>query len=472
LIDVKPKSSATCIAADDGQSCILVHESKPVWTVVNEVGYKTVSLCDGCNNVEQIAHILSQGYGVPLDPVLSDVQSFTARLAQGGFLLSSEPARSTVEQPSEQIPALKKVDLNITGNCNLLCRHCGIIDGSVRKDAVTTEQIFKIIDEARDAGIKDIAISGGEPLLRKDCLDILSYAVQRANTLLATNATLIDERTARILADLGLRIQISLDGAQESIHDFIRGRGAFARTLRALDLLSDLGVNKRVSICSTISKNNLRNPADILKLAAERGIAKVRFSPLQSMGMARLHWNELAPSTEDYIQFYNYMYSQAPAQFPGLQIDPGLQGFLLHHPPGQASWCPVGEALTMDDQGDLYPCPLFMKPSFRLGNVREISLQQAFDSQLMAEIRKMCLLRRNSIPECQVCSWKNFCQGGCPASVYHVKGTLQAVDDLCEFRKKFYPQIIFSRAARKSRSFSNTSRGRDEGGRDEEDRCA
>lgn len=459
MINFKPKSSATCIAAEDGQSYILLHENKPVWTVVNEVGYKTFSLCDGCNSIGQIAHILSQGYGVPLDPVLSDVESFTTRLVQGGFLLSSDPARSTTEEPSEEIPALKKVDLNITGNCNLLCRHCGVTDGSRRKDAVTTGQIFKIIDEAKDADVKDMSISGGEPLLREDCLDILSYAVHRVETTLVTNGTLINERIARTLADLGLWIQISLDGPQESIHDFIRGKGAFIRTMRALDLLSDLGVNKRVSVCATISRNNLNHLASILDLAAERGIARVRFSPLQSIGMARLHWNELAPSREDYIQFYSYIYSQSPAQFPGLKINPGFQGFLLHHPPGQDFWCQIGEALTMDDQGDLYPCPLFMEPAFRLGNVRKISLQQSLASPLMRRIREMCLLRKSTIPECRVCSWRNFCQGGCPGSVYQLKGTFQAVDDLCEFRKKFYPQLIFSRAVRKSRSFSNTSSG-------------
>jgi len=457
VIDFKPKSSAICIAADNEQTYILLHENKPVWTVVNKVGYKTFSLCDGRTSVGQIAQILSQEYGMPLDPVLSDIRSFIAGLAKGGFLQSSDAARSTSERSFEKPVALRKVDLNITGNCNLRCRHCGVTDGSGRADVLTTEQIFRIIDEAKDAGVRGLSISGGEPLLRGDCLYILSYATQRVETTLATNATLIDERVARALADLGLWIQVSLDGSQENIHDFMRGKGAFAETMKALDLLVALGANRRISVCVTISRNNINDLESILELAAERGLAAVRFSPLQNIGMARLHWKELAPSAEDYIRFYRSIYSQAASRFPGMEINAGFQGFLLHQPSGQASWCQVGEALTMDDRGDLYPCPLFMEPSFRLGNIRQVSLRQALCSPLMERIRQMCILRKSTIPECQACQWRNFCQGGCPGSVYQLKGTFQAVDDLCGFRKQFYPQVIFSRAFGKARSFSNTS---------------
>jgi len=466
VVDFIPKSRATCIASDDEQRYIVLHRDKPVWTVVNEVGYKILSLCDGHSSVGQISHVLSQWYGVPLEPVLSDVQSFIIRLGKEGFLFSPDPAQP-VSEPSEENFILKKVDLYITENCNLRCRHCAVAAKSKKTDYLTTEQIFKIIDEAKELGIGSVNISGGEPLLREDCLAILSYAAQRVKVAVATNGTLINDYTAQVLADLNLKIQISLDGPQASIHDFIRGKGSFDRTINALDLLGNLGVKEKITFCSTVSKNNLSSIPELLNLAIEKGIPEIRFIPLQNMGTARSYWSDLAPSMEDYTQFYSYAFQEVIGKFPELRIMPGFQGFMLHRPPGQVSWCPIGQILTIDAQGDLYPCSLLMEPSFKLGNILKVSLQQAIESPRMREIREICLLRKSTIPECRVCPWKNFCQGGCPGSVYQLKGTLQAVDDLCEFRKKFYSQTIFRRADRKSRSFSNTLPGGDE-----EDSCA
>lgn len=462
MLDFKPKARAHGIAADDGKRYILLHTDKPAWTVVNAVGYNTLSLCDGCSSVEQIASALSRQYGMSGDQVLSDVKFFVNRLVQGGFVFF--PPAQPEPEPYEQIPALKKVDLNITENCNLRCRHCGVTDGSKKKDYLTTRQIFRIIDEAKEAGVDVVTISGGEPLLREDCLSILSYAAQRVKTALCTNGTLIDDKTAQVLADLNVSVQISLDGPQASVHDFMRGKGAFVRTMKALDLLGNSGVKKKVILCATVSRNNLGHIPALLTLAAKIDPSQLRFVPLQKMGMARSHWDELAPSSQEYIQFYNYLYQEALSEFPELQIGHGLQGFVLHRPPGQALWCRIGQILTIDDRGDLYPCPLLTEPEFRLGNVQEVSLQQALESPVMKRTWEMCLSRKDTILECRICPWKNFCQGGCAGSVYRLKGTVQAVDDLCGLRKKLYPQTIFDRAARKSCAFYDQSdRGEDEG---------
>lgn len=435
---------------------------RPAWMVVNEVGFTTFSLCDNRHSVGQISHILCQRYGLPFQQVLSDVQCFISRLVQSGFL-----ALSDMDQPAgisgERDFPLKKVDLHITENCNLRCRHCGVTDGSKRKDYLTTEQIFRIIDEAKEARAGSLNITGGEPILREDLPAILSYAARRIKTVLATNATLITEWEARLIDDLDLKIQISLDGPSESIHDHIRGKGAFARTMMAVDLLGKLGAQEKVSLCATVSKNNLDHIPSLLKLAQEKGISEVKFIPLQNMGTASLYWDELAPSSQDYAQFYSYLYQDAVVEFPELRINPGFQGFVLHHPPGQTSWCQIGQMLIIDAQGDIYPCPLLMEPPFRLGNVLEVDLCQAIESPIMVRTREMCLNRKSTIPQCRQCLWKNFCQGGCSGNVYRLKGTFQAVDDLCELRNRFYPQAIFSRAAQKAKVFSNGVGGEDEG---------
>ncbi|MEW5804172.1 MAG: PqqD family peptide modification chaperone [bacterium] len=474
MTNFKPKTRATCVAADDRHRYILLHADKPVWMVINEVGHKTFTLCDSHNSVGQIAQRVSQTYGMPLDLVLSDVKFFISRLVREGFILPPCPQQSSPKpvegalqpfeenrQPVEEPLTVRKVELNITENCNLRCRHCAVTSGTKKEDRLTLDQIFKIVDEAQVLKVESLTISGGEPLLREDSFSILAYAARRITTTLATNGTLIDDKAASVLSDLDLKIQISLDGPNEDIHDFMRGENAFLKTMRALDLMGRLDVGKKVTFCAVVSKNNLGHIPALLRLASEKGVSEIRFIPLQNMGMARSRWHELAPSMQDYVEFYSYMYQKASAEFPHLRISPGFQGFVLRHPPGQDSWCQIGRILTIDVRGDIYPCSLFMEPAFRLGNIRKTSLQKAIDSPAMKRIREICLLRKSSIPECQRCPWRNFCQGGCPGSVYQAKGTLQAVDDLCQFRKQFYAQAIFTQSDRKSRPLSNTAGERD-----------
>jgi len=455
VLDLKPVSRAISITDGNGGRYLLLHKDKPAWMVINEVGYKTHSLCDSHHSVGQIAQIISQGYGLSFQRVVSDIQAFIDQLLKYGFL-AANPAQS-VEEPCVRKFTLKKVDVYITENCNLHCRHCAITDSLRRDSNFTTEQIFRIIDRVEEAGAGSLSITGGEPLLREDCLEILAYAASRVKTSLATNATLITERVARFLADLGLMIQISLDGSRESIHDYMRGEGAFSRAMRAVELLVKLGMQERMSFCVTVSRNNLKDVRALLKLASEIGVFKIRFIPLQNMGMASSSWDELAPSSQEYAEFYSYMCQQAAEEFPKLRISPGFQGFVLQHPHDQALWCQIGQILIIDPRGDIYPCSLLMEPPFRIGNIKEMSLPQALESPLMERMWEIFLARKITIPECQECVWKNFCQGGCPGNVYLLRGTFQAVDDLCAVRKKLYPQMIFSLAAKKSFSFSGIS---------------
>ncbi|MEW6378361.1 MAG: PqqD family peptide modification chaperone [bacterium] len=419
---------------------------------MNEAGYCIVSLCDGHTSVKEIAQLISRQYGISFDSSCSDVKTFIRQLAQDGFLSASDPTHRENNLFGKLSPGLRKINLNITERCNLRCRHCAVTDGREKRDYLSTEQIFRIIDEAQESGNCFLTLGGGEPLMREDCIKILSYAAPRVKTGLNTNATLIDDYLAGVLADLGVSLQISLDGPGEFIHDFIRGKGAFGKTLQAIDLLIGKGAGKRIAFCVTISRNNIEYIPDILALASEKGISSLRFVPIQAMGSARVHWDKLALSTRDYTKFYTYMYQKVPSLFPGFHISPGFHGFLLYFSAGQTMWCQIGEILALDAQGWLYPCPLLMEPEFRLGKIQKMSLQQAVESEKMAEIQEVCRRRKDDISRCRACAWHHFCQAGCAGTVYQSKGTFHEVDDLCELRQKMYPQTIFGLAAEKCSS--------------------
>lgn len=113
-----------------------------------------------------------------------------------------------------------------------------------------------------------INFAGGEPLVREETLELIRYAnSQGFDTLLATNAVLIDEEKAKSIADSGLTIaNISLDSLKEHKHDYLRGiKGVYSKVMRAIELLDKYAGDVKIGICTVIVEQNLDELADIVK---------------------------------------------------------------------------------------------------------------------------------------------------------------------------------------------------------------
>lgn len=82
---------------------------------------------------------------------------------------------------------------DITGSCNLKCKHCQAskyYNSNLSKKDLSTEQVFSIIDKISQIGVDNVALLGGEPLMRKDIIEILKYFKSKnIKTSLNTNLT-------------------------------------------------------------------------------------------------------------------------------------------------------------------------------------------------------------------------------------------------------------------------------------------
>ena len=424
-----------------GELCLLLHPERPAWTVVNSSGLEVVGLCDGRHTIRDMASIIASRYGREPASVYPDVVGYLRQLDRAGMLVS--PVGAGPRQGSGR--AVKSLHLQVTARCNLRCRHCAVAGGPVQSDGLSTARVRELIDELAEDGGGLLAITGGEPLLRADCLNLLRYACPRVKTILSTNGMLIDRHVAQALSELDLAIQVSLDGASPAVHDRIRGPGAFAKAMRGVHLLQEHGLNDRLALCMTVMKPNLDDVPKVIELARAEGIPAMRFLPLQRMGRAAAAWSDLGVPPEQAEPLYAALYRQAPRLHPDLALSPGLQGFLPHIPEGGA-WCRIGTIVAVDAEGDAYPCPLIMNPAYWLGNVKEMSLHQVLDSTRLKQLRETCLARKTRIPECRACHWRNFCQGSCPGSVLLERGTLWDTDDLCRLRRQLYRDTIFDLA--------------------------
>src|SRR4030066_1229559 len=121
----------------------------------------------------------------------------------------------------------------LTYNCNLQCKMCPFWRRSSQDSSL--EQEKAILKQICDSGACGIAFEGGEPLLRKDLVEILAFARSlRLHTSLITNGTLLESRIEEIAPYINGVVYVSLDGL-ENTHDAIRGVvGSFKKAVQGI----------------------------------------------------------------------------------------------------------------------------------------------------------------------------------------------------------------------------------------------
>lgn len=152
-------------------------------------------------------------------------------------------------------------DIGITERCIFKCKMCKIWQAPDNKDELTIAEWKDFILSLQEFGTNTIRLhfAGGEPLVKKGILDLVSFAHKRDfTTVMVTNGFLIDEFLAKEIADSGLDVvSISLDSLDADTHDFLRGiKGAHRQAMEAVELLNKHGA-KSISILAVIMGYNL-----------------------------------------------------------------------------------------------------------------------------------------------------------------------------------------------------------------------
>jgi MoaA/NifB/PqqE/SkfB family radical SAM enzyme len=164
------------------------------------------------------------------------------------FALPVLPNRSTdtAIKPSAPIALPLKVYFDMTYRCNLTCRHC-ITASSPYADVsneLSTPRILTLLDEMAAAGIQQIAVGGGEPLVHPDWQMIFKHITYLGMKLIVTtNGVLLHERNIQALKTVApAEMRISFDGGRH-FHNSIRGRDNYDKALKGLETLIQNGFN-------------------------------------------------------------------------------------------------------------------------------------------------------------------------------------------------------------------------------------
>lgn len=180
-------------------------------------------------------------------------------------------------RPDVRVSNPLSVCWQITKKCQLNCLHCIANSNYIdpKRKELTTSNIKKIIDKLVNAGIKRIDFSGGDPLLKEDILDILKYCQDRdLNLVITTNGLIYSQKISNVFKATKCLIQISIDGDDE-MHDEIRGKGNFRRTLNNLIKFQNDGNLVRINF--TISKKNYHKINFVYNLAKKLKVGRLMY---------------------------------------------------------------------------------------------------------------------------------------------------------------------------------------------------
>jgi Fe-coproporphyrin III synthase len=172
-----------------------------------------------------------------------------------------------------------------TRRCNLECAHCYTSSGPQAREEINPDLLFACLEDAYLLGYRQLAVSGGEPLMYAALPDLLAQArrLGMLNTI-TTNGMLMTGLRWETLAPVVDVLAISIDGTQPE-HDAIRRRPeAFARTVANFPLVRASGIP--FGLIFTLTQHNVDSLEFVVKLAAENGARSVQVHPLTLQGRA------------------------------------------------------------------------------------------------------------------------------------------------------------------------------------------
>jgi len=257
-------------------------------------------------------------------------------------------AEMTQKATDQGIPL--SAHLDITWRCNERCVHCYLDHNG--EGEMTTGEIKDVISQLADTGTFFLSISGGEPLLRRDCFEILEYARELGFSVkLKTNAVMIGAAQAARLKNLGIeQVQISIYSHLPEVHDAItKLPGSLRRSLQAIRYLRAEGV--KVSITNVLMKQNVTNAKAVRLLAKELDVEFVvdpTITPMFNGDRSILNLGISNQELDEIFHTEEFIGNVGEFCAPVSEVDEDvLEGYS----------CSAGHTLAdISPSGDVYPC--------------------------------------------------------------------------------------------------------------------
>ncbi len=319
----------------------------------------------------------------------------------------------------------------LTYRCPLRCPYCSNPlnwQGDAYRQELATEDWLRVIQEARQLGVLQLGLTGGEPLLRNDLEILVETAAELGlYTTLVTAGTLLTTQRATKLREVGLdHIQISIQDSRSIESDRIAGVRSFEQKIAAAKLVKELGFPLTLNF--VLHRHNLDRIEEMLALAQTLSADRVELANTQYYGWALHNQAALLPTRAQLADAEPVVQAaQKRGKIP-MGILYVVPDYYADYPkPCMSGW--GSRTLIVTPNGEGLPCQAAMAiPGLEFGNVRDQALEWIwFESAGMNRFRGTSWM-----PEpCQSCDRQTVDWGGCRCQAFLLTQDASATDPVC-----------------------------------------
>lgn len=402
------------------EKVLVLFPSRPYWFLASKEISEILPLFrDTKEGVESIARGYSVQHNLSYENVLLSFEKIKTLLDNAGVLtingiLLPKTNKTVVTGPE---PIGNKTVIALTQKCNLRCLHCAQASSNENEDELTFEEIDMILDDLKVYATNHtplVQFTGGEIFCRSDTVDIIKNALKKGFKVgFNTNGVLVTDEVVSRLAHPNLNVRVSIDGATKETHEYIRGKGTYYKTIRAIEYFVKYGVNTMLNFL--IHKGNIEELEAMFELTYRLGANRLSYNRLAPVGRAiqNIESGRLI-RVDDHVIFekiHNILKKNKKYRHlvkftqHGATIQKMLLGF-------KYTYRNIGHRyIFVDSDGYVYPFSYLRYPELKLGNARGEKLSSIIqESKLLKYLSHLKMSSLND--KCSRCIVRHFCGGG------------------------------------------------------------
>lgn len=328
------------------------------------------------------------------------------------------------------------IDWAITNRCNLDCLHCR----GMAREELDGRAIMKIAEEIPVLKPGWVIIEGGEPLLRKELMEIIeTLSENRINIYLISNGMLLNENMIRRFADLDVNLMISIDGADRESYEGVRKGASFEKLKESIATANKYDILDSCPV--TVGRHNWGQIDRLFRFVKEMGYKKITLLGLKPCK----DYEKYVLSAAEYENlFFSIVKHQKDYEMDVYVDEPFFKPFLKEHDINWAgnsengivvpdvSRCIFGDYLFIEANGDVKPCtfaPVVM------GNVNDNALNEIWNDMQNSELIKAIKDFSTREEPCGECEYLYEC-GGCRSRTFRLTKSWTESDPCCPIKRR------------------------------------
>ncbi|MDX2006332.1 MAG: pyrroloquinoline quinone biosynthesis protein PqqE [Meiothermus sp.] len=321
----------------------------------------------------------------------------------------------------------------VTHRCPLQCLYCSN-PLELSRHELDTAAWKRVLREANQIGILQVLISGGEPLLRPDLLEIVQSATdQELYTTLITSGIGLSTRRLEQLEAAGLgAVQLSVQSTDPQTARFVAGGDFLKKKMEVAQLIKQSSFPLVINV--VLHRHNLGEVGPLLELAHDLGAERIELANTQYYGWALKNRDTLLP-TREALEAAEKTVDEYRLRFGDMAIQWVVPDYYADYPkPCMGGW--GSTHLIVSPDGKALPCPAaYVLPGLEFPSVERHSLEEIwYGSRLFNRFRGLDWLQE----PCQSCDKRYQDFGGCRCQAFLLTGDAQATDPVCVLSPKHH----------------------------------